>query len=339
MTRLRSLIAAALALVVVTALLASCSSSPTAAAAVTVNGTVLADSDFRDELELLAEHPEFAQGVFGVSPDTDSPSAVGTDFAAEVLTLRVLVMLIEAEFEARGLTLTDEDLEAADETFMGELQTLLAELPEDYRNGFRDWNAKLISLRTALADEVADRPDEVTDDDVRTFYDDFTGVFATEEVCARHILLDTEADADAVVAELADDADFAELATERSTDPSAQGNAGDLGCVGRGQYVPEFEAAVWDGPIGEVQGPIQTDFGFHVILVDSRGAPGFESVEADIRAFLESPASRDGQQLLNLWLQQAIADADVQVNSRYGEWDATAQSITPPAGPTTTTAG
>jgi parvulin-like peptidyl-prolyl isomerase len=328
-----------LALVVATALLASCSSSPTAAAAVTVNGTDLADSDFRDELELLTQHPEFAQGVFGVGPDTDSDNAVGTDFAAEVLTLRVLVMLIEDEFEARGLTLTEDDLAAADETFLGQLQELLAAMPEDYRNGFRDWNAKLIVLRTALADEAAERSDEVSDDDVRAFFDDFRGVFSSEEVCARHILVDTEAEADAVIADLADDADFAELATERSTDPSAQGNQGDLGCAGRGQYVPEFEEAVWDGPIGEVQGPIQTTFGYHVILVDSRGEQTFESVEADIRAFLESPASRDGQQLLNLWLQQAIADADVQVNSRYGEWDAASQSITPPAGPTTTIAG
>jgi hypothetical protein len=314
-------------------LLGACGGS--ADAAVTVNGVELSDRDFRDELDILRDHPEFSQAAFGATVPTDG-GTVDSAFAAEVLRLRILIELVDQEFEARGLELDDEDLVAADATFMPEFQALIDELPESYRDRFRAWNAQLMVIRDALEAEAQDRPDEVTDDEVRAFYDQYEMVFTTEEVCARHVLVATESEADDVIAELAEGADFGEVATDRSTDPSAQMNAGDLGCVGRGQYVPEFETAAWEGPVGEVQGPIETQFGFHVILVDSRGAPGFDSLEPDIRAFLESPASRDGQQLLGLTVDRLVALADVRVSSRYGTWNAEMQSIDPPERPTTT---
>lgn len=319
MTRFRSLIAATVAVVVAAGLLSSCSS--TDAAAVTVNGATYSRSDLTDELDVLVDHPEFAMGMFRVEPGADTVSAVDSAFVAEVLTLRVLIMLIDAEFAERGLSLEDADFEAAEAGFSAELNATLAELPDSYRDDFREWNAKLIALRDAFGAEAGERGDDVTDDAVRTFFEDFPALFGADEVCARHILVTSEDEANEVIAELDGGADFAELAAEHTTDPSGTETGGDLGCTGPGRYVPEFETAVWEGPVGEVQGPIQTDFGYHVILVESRGAPSFESMEADIRAFLESPASRDGQQLLGFWVQQALADADISVDARYGEWD------------------
>lgn len=306
----------------------------------TVNGTTYSRADLQDELDVLSNHPEFAMGMFQVDPASDTQSAVDPAFAAEVLSLRVLIMLIESEFDERGLTVDDEDLAAADASFSEQLTGSLADLPESYRREFRDWNAKLIVLRDALGADQVDRPAEVTDEDVRAFFEQYPALFNAEEVCARHILVDTEEQATSVITELEAGSDFAEMAAEHTTDPSGSATGGDLGCTGRGRYVPEFEQAVWEGPVGEVQGPVQSDFGYHVILVDSRGTQSFESMETDIRAFLESPASRDGQQLLGLWVQQALFDADIQIDSRYGEWDAELGSVRPPAtGPTTTLAG
>lgn len=300
-----------------------------------MNGIDLSDSDFRSELEVLRDHPEFAQAAFGAIVPAEG-ATVDADVAVNVLQLRITVELVDQEFEARGLELTDEAYQRADATFQPALLELLDEMPDDYRDRFRGWNARLIMLRDALEAEAAERSDEVTDAEVEAFYDDYQGIFTAEEVCARHVLLETEAAADEVVSDLDGGADFGELASERSTDPSAQMNAGDLGCVGRGQYVAEFEEAVWEGPVGEVQGPVETQFGFHVILVDSRGAPDFAALEDDIRAFLESPASRDGQQLIGLLIQRLAASADVSVSSRYGTWNSQTNSIDPPDRPTTT---
>lgn len=338
MTRFRSLLAATLAVLAATVLLSACSSDDTAA--LTVNGATFTQDELQDELKVLNDHPEFALGMFRIEPTATTQSAADPELVAEVLSLRVLIMLIEAEVQERGLTVDDDDFAAAEATFSEELTGELSQLPDDYQQHFRDWNAKLIALRDALGEEGAERPEEVTDDDVRAFFEDFPALFGAEEVCARHILVATEDEADAVYAELEEGADFAELAAEHTIDPSGTASGGDLGCTGPGRYVPEFEQAVWEGPVGEVQEPVQSDFGYHVILVESRGSQSFESIEGEIRSFLESPASRDGQQLLGFWVQQALADAEIEVDPRYGEWDADLISVRPPSDePTTTLAG
>ena len=86
---------------------------------------------------------------------------------------------------------------------------------------------------------------------------------------ARHLLVDTEEQCNQIKAEIEAGLDFAEAAKQHSSCPSsAQG--GDLGSFGRGQMVPEFDKAVFTGEVGVVQGPIQTQFGFHRLEVTSR---------------------------------------------------------------------
>lgn len=64
-------------------------------------------------------------------------------------------------------------------------------------------------------------------------------------------------------------ADFAALASEYSSCPSGQ-KGGDLGTFGRGAMVPEFDKVVFSAPIGEVQGPVKTQFGYHLLEVTMR---------------------------------------------------------------------
>jgi peptidyl-prolyl cis-trans isomerase C len=90
------------------------------------------------------------------------------------------------------------------------------------------------------------------------------------EAEAKHILVKSEAEAADLKAKiLAGEVDFDKAAKDHSSCPSsAQGGA--LGRFGKGQMVPEFEAVVFSAPVGEVQGPVKTDFGFHLILVTQR---------------------------------------------------------------------
>lgn len=86
---------------------------------------------------------------------------------------------------------------------------------------------------------------------------------------ARHILVPTDLECMKLKSEIEAGADFAEVAKQNSQCPSgAQG--GDLGSFGPGEMVPEFDRAVFTGEVGEVQGPIQTQFGFHLLEVTSR---------------------------------------------------------------------
>jgi len=88
-----------------------------------------------------------------------------------------------------------------------------------------------------------------------------------------HILVGTEEEAKAIVTQLSDGADFAELAKEKSTGPSGP-NGGSLGWTGKGSFVPEFEAAMLGLKAGEVSVPVKTQFGWHVIkLNEARDKP------------------------------------------------------------------
>lgn len=86
---------------------------------------------------------------------------------------------------------------------------------------------------------------------------------------ARHILVEDEALCEALKQKILDGAAFADMAREHSTCPSGR-RGGDLGSFGGGQMVQEFDAVVFSAPINEVQGPVKTQFGFHLIEVTSR---------------------------------------------------------------------
>lgn len=86
---------------------------------------------------------------------------------------------------------------------------------------------------------------------------------------ARHILVDTKEQCEALKAEIEGGADFAELAKQHSSCPSG-GQGGALGEFGPGQMVPEFDKVVFSAEVGTVQGPVETQFGFHLVEVTSR---------------------------------------------------------------------
>lgn len=85
--------------------------------------------------------------------------------------------------------------------------------------------------------------------------------------------------------------DFAAVARAESDDSGSGKNGGDLGTFGRGRMIPEFEEAVFSLPVGEVSPPVKTQFGYHLIQVQKRGAQPFEEVRADIEKRLATEAA------------------------------------------------
>lgn len=131
---------------------------------------------------------------------------------------------------------------------------------------------------------------QVTDESLRARYDqEIAALELSEEVRARHIIVETEEEAAALIAELDEGGDFEELAREHSQDGAAQ-RGGDLGFFSRGQMVPEFEEVVFDMEVDDYTSePVQTQFGWHVIqLVDRREQepPAYEAVEDQLRSLV-----------------------------------------------------
>jgi parvulin-like peptidyl-prolyl isomerase len=131
----------------------------------------------------------------------------------------------------------------------------------------------------------------------------------TEEVCASHILVETEEQAADVTERLADGEDFASIATNVSVDPGSGANGGDLGCSSPSDYVAEFADATVTAVIGVPTDPVESQFGFHTILVVSRTV-------ADTATVLDYLNSR----LLDEWFESVFANVAVTVSEDVGEW-------------------
>jgi peptidyl-prolyl cis-trans isomerase C len=86
---------------------------------------------------------------------------------------------------------------------------------------------------------------------------------------ARHILVDSEEQCQSLKDKISDGADFADLAKQHSSCPSGQ-KGGDLGEFGPGMMVREFDEVVFSADVGTVQGPVKTQFGYHLLEVTGR---------------------------------------------------------------------
>ena len=147
-------------------------------------------------------------------------------------------------------------------------------------------NLLAVEGKAATADEAA----------MKKVYEDAANqITGEQEVRARHILVETEAEAKAVVDELKKGADFAELAKKKSKDPGAA-DGGDLGFFTKDQMVPEFSAVAFALDAGKLSDPVKSQFGWHVIKVEekrNRQAPDFAQVRPQIETYVTRKAQAD----------------------------------------------
>jgi peptidyl-prolyl cis-trans isomerase C len=134
----------------------------------------------------------------------------------------------------------------------------------------------------------------VTDESLQAAYDaKFANAEPVTEFNAAHILVDSEEKATELKIQLDGGADFAELARANSTDVGSGANGGDLGWFGTGMMVKPFEDAVIAAEVGKVAGPVQSDFGFHLILVKETriaAAPTLDEMRDELAAEIERTA-------------------------------------------------
>jgi len=135
-----------------------------------------------------------------------------------------------------------------------------------------------------------------TDEAMKKVYEEASKqITGEQEVHARHILVETEAEAKQVEDELKKGADFAELAKKKSKDPGAS-DGGDLGFFTKEQMVPEFSAVAFALEPGKISDPVKSQFGWHVIKVEekrARKAPDFDQVKSQIETYVTRKAQAD----------------------------------------------
>ncbi|TMK22898.1 MAG: peptidylprolyl isomerase [Alphaproteobacteria bacterium] len=217
-----------------------------------------------------------------------------------------------------GVDIKQSDLALAEEDVGADMQ---AASPEAKREHLISYLADIIMV-TQAADKknLADNPDfkrrlaflrskllmgyelqqeaktALTDEALKQTYDEAVkSMSGQEEVRARHILVEGEDEAKAIIEQLKGGADFAKLAKEKSKDPGAA-EGGDLGYFTKDQMVPEFADVAFKMYPGQLSNPVKTQFGWHVIKVEDKRTkqpPEFEKVKDQIEAYLARKAQSD----------------------------------------------
>ena len=192
------------------------------------------------------------------------------------------------------------------EIFIQEAQKLGLDVSEDFRIQMELARQSLL-IRELFSDYQKKNP--VSDADVRAEYDKFAAANGGKEYRARHILVEKEADAKAIIASLKKGGKFEEIAKKSSKDPGSGANGGDLDWAPAGSYVKEFSEAMMALEKGKTtELPVKSQFGYHVIrLEDTREAqlPKFDDVKPQI-------AQQLTQQKLGKFQEQLRAKAKIE---------------------------
>lgn len=232
-----------------------------------------------------------------------------------VLDELILIRLVEQEAAAQGVTVPGEEIDAEVEAIAQQvggtqqLELILSQQGAGLEQ-LRDEIRRTLLIRALLEPQI-----EVTDEEVRAFFEENADLFAQREmVRARHILVSTKEQAEELRRQLLDGADFATLAREHSSDAGSAARGGDLGWFGRGVMVAPFEEAAFSLKVGEISEPVQSSFGYHLIKVEERAeakpAEFNDQVAATIRELLTEEKM---QQQLGTWLQSLRLQADVEI--------------------------
>lgn len=192
------------------------------------------------------------------------------------------------------------------------LQAMLRERGMSLQSWREELQQNLIMEK--LLQEVVYARVVLTDEEVAAYYEEHRADFdRPEQVRVRQILVTDPAEGKQLLGLLRQGEDFAELAREYSLSPDAS-QGGDLGFFGRGQMPPEFDAVVFDLPVGRLSELVKTDYGYHIFRVEEkRPAARLSQKEAgqEIRRILEA---RKQEEAYQDWLQDLRSRASIQVD-------------------------
>lgn len=295
------------ALLAAAVLLSGCGGFFGTAAAV-VNDRRIEQDRFADQLDFLLADPSFAQQFPGEQGEVRR-----REFAREFLTFLIHQALLQDYADARGISVPEGEIDARMEDLAQQLGGQEAFDRQLAASGASVDQVRDLVYQQALREQVAEAviAESLSEESLRETYEQREDEFT--EVQVAHILVPSRAEAERILARATPD-NFADLAERFSQDPGSAPNGGDLGFRRAGELPEPFSQAMLETPEGEIAGPVETEFGFHLIHVIERRTTPFEEVRDQLVEEARGQIFRD-------WLLGRVAEAEIRVNPRFGYFD------------------
>lgn len=236
----------------------------------TVNDKTITQEEFDETLQSYKMMVESQYGEGAWDTEISAGQTMGSYYENSLLDNMILEMLMVEAAGKEGITMTDEDLQTQMDEFKAyfdteeEYKTFLEEkaMSEDY---LKESLKKEFLINHFLAIKIENL--QPTDDELKTIFDNLK---MNQQVRARHILVNTEDEAKAVIDRLNKGEKFEDLAKELSVDTSSGANGGDLDYFSYTDMVQPFSDAAFSMEIGDISEPVKSDFGYHIIEVTDK---------------------------------------------------------------------
>jgi parvulin-like peptidyl-prolyl isomerase len=237
----------------------------------TVDGHKISKAEFQ---RLYTQVHHRYQQQFQVDFESASGHQIESDLKQSVLNELIQREIVGMEANSRGISVPDEAVE-------NEIERIKKGFPsaDDFHKLLKDQGADVDGLRrqiragmleARLQDHLAGGS-VIGEQEAQKYYSAHAAMYQqAEQVQARHILVKDKNLALSLRRQLTAGADFSKLAAQHSEDPGSKSSGGDLGFFSRGKMVKEFEAAAFSLSVGSISQPVKSDFGYHLIKVESR---------------------------------------------------------------------
>ena len=246
-------------------------------------------------------------------------------FEERLLSVVITQLILTKAQEEFGIDTEQEPYLTAIEEEYRELRDQVAAQSPDYEaflveQGITDQRVRLVAAQRAViaqvGNELAKDVPEMTAEEVEEIFE-ANRVRLTESVCTTHVLLETREEAEAILERALAGEAMTELARQFSIESSASETGGDLGCLPADAFVEEYGTAVVAAELMTPFGPVESQFGHHVIVVTDRTelrlADHVESIRAEDAELRKSLAIEE-------WFLRVASESDVQIEPQYGTW-------------------
>lgn len=259
------------------------------------------------------------EALIATGEESTIPKETFTQFLGFDIQWRIVGEAAEEEF----------DIVVSDEEAAAEADAIFEENGQDLtRDEFLETNGvtEQFLLQVARQQLLDAQIREVLGDDVEPpSQEEIDGVIAEAEAlyCASHILVATEAEANDALTRIEGGEEFAAVAAEVSTDTGSGAQGGDLGCSPPDRFVAEFADALTTAEVDVPTDPVETEFGFHVILLREDELPTEDEV-------VEALTAQGVGEATNAWFIEKVEAAEVSVDESYGTWQTNPPQVVPP---------